>query len=120
MTFNLNSKHSIDPFSFCVDKQYLTKRQVANCRFMNHLITNISKAKTMHVDVSRQAISIDSTSQESTSRRGGGGTKTQDPQRRDRNKPNPVYGYKIVSIKASKPGTVVYRLRRDIFKQFLS
>ena len=33
---------------------------------------------------------------------------------------NPIYGYNIVSIKATKPGTTIYRLKSSVYKDFLS
>ena len=33
---------------------------------------------------------------------------------------NPIYGYNIISFKAVKPGTTIYRIRHDIFKHFFA
>ena len=33
--------------------------------------------------------------------------------------PNPIYGYRTVSIKATAPGTTIYRLRASFFREFL-
>lgn len=34
-------------------------------------------------------------------------------------KPNPIYGYNIATIRAQTAGTTIYRLRHDVWKDFL-
>ena len=34
-------------------------------------------------------------------------------------RPNPIFGYNIVSVTATQPGTTIYRLKKDVFNEFL-
>ena len=115
LTLKLKSKDFIDPCCFSVTKPSISRKQIINLKFMHHLIndlglpaTTMKHGKTTNFN-SMNLSGIETASLQSSQRAGGKNGDQVGKKLKTRH--NPLYGYKIVSVKASKPGTVVYRLR---------
>lgn len=123
----MKAKDFLDPSSFSVDKPQLRKRQIQNMKYMRHLIKNLQTAQTFTMTRGSAAGKQDSVNLNifdsqsvysmNSSARPGGAAQSQADARQT--KPNPIYGYKIKSIHAKTSGTTIYRLRYDVFKEFL-